>query len=113
MESSPRKARVAFSRLSGTEMKVKVQYFASVRELVNLREETVDIASGSSVISLLNLLASRHGEKLREYLFDRAGAPRPHLQFILNEESISKPDGFSTVLTEGSVFAIIPPVGGG
>lgn len=94
-------------------MKVKVRYFAAVRELVNLREEFVDAPIGASVENLLESLASKHGEKLREYLFDKAGTPRPYLQFILNEKSISETGGLATPLTDGAVFAIIPPVGGG
>ncbi len=94
-------------------MKVKLQYFASVRELVDLREEVIDVPIGTDVSGLLDVLAAKHGDRLREYLFDRKGSPRPHLQFILDEKSISETGGFSTVLTDGCRFAIIPPVGGG
>ena len=94
-------------------MKVKIQYFASIRELVNLREEVIEVPEGTNVKSLLDLLASKHGQKLKEYLFDDAGNPRAYLQFILNEETLSKTGGLSTVLKNDSVFAVIPPVGGG
>ncbi len=96
-----------------THLKVKVQYFASVRELVNQREEAIDVPIGTDVRGLLDALAAKHGDRLREYLFDRNESPRPQLQFILNEKSISETGGFSTVLTDGCIFAIIPPVGGG
>ena len=94
-------------------MKVKIYYFASVREVVNMREESLDVPSGTNVRKLLDLIAARHGDKLKEYLLDEAGNPRSYLQFILNEKSIAETGGFSTELTEGSTFAIIPPVGGG
>ena len=94
-------------------MKVKVQYFASVRELVNLREETVDVPAGTNVRNLLGLLTAKHGDRLKEYLLDEAGNPREYLQFLLNEKSISQTDGFLTLLRDGSTLAIIPPVGGG
>jgi MoaD family protein len=95
-------------------MKVKIQYFASVRELINLREETLDLESGSTVEDLLRLLATRHGEKLGGYLFDpKTNKPRSYLQFLLNQQSISTFNGLSTLLENGAVFAIIPPVGGG
>jgi MoaD family protein len=92
---------------------VKIYYFASVREVVNIREESVDVPRGTNVQQLLDLIAARHGDKLKQYLLDDAGKPRPYLQFILNEKSISETGGFSTELTEGCTFAIIPPVGGG
>jgi len=94
-------------------LKVKIQYFASVRELVNLREETVDVPAGTNVRNLLDLLTSKHGDRLKEYLLDEAGNPREYLQFLLNEKSISQIDGFLTLLSDGSTLAIIPPVGGG
>lgn len=92
---------------------MKVQYFASVRELVNLREEVMDVPAGMNVRTLLDLLAAKHGDRLKEYLFDETGSPRPYLQFIVDEKSISEIGGLSTLLKEGCVFAIIPPVGGG
>jgi MoaD family protein len=94
-------------------LKVKIQYFASVRELVNLREETVDIPAGANVRNLLDLLTAKYGNKLKEYLLDGTGNPREYLQFLLNEKSISQIDGFATLLRDGSTIAIIPPVGGG
>lgn len=95
-------------------LNVKVQYFAAVRELVNLREEAVAIAEEATVEDLLRLLTVRHGEKLREFIFDpKTSNPRPYLQFLLDGRSISATDGLSTSLSEGCIFAIIPPVGGG
>lgn len=94
-------------------MRITVQYFASVRELVNLREEAIDVADGASVKMILELLATRHGAKLKDYLFDHAGNPHPYLQFIVDEQSIAETGGLSTVLKNGSRLAIIPPVGGG
>jgi MoaD family protein len=92
---------------------VKIYYFASVRELVNAREENVDVPLGTNVRKLLDHIAAKHGDKLKEYLFDQAGNPRSYLQFILNEKSIVGTGGFSTELTDACTFAIIPPVGGG
>ncbi len=92
---------------------MKVQYFASVRELVNLREEQIEVPNGTAVRGLLDVLAAKHGDALREYLFDKNQNPRAHLQFMLDEKSISETGGVSTMLTDECVFAIIPPVGGG
>jgi MoaD family protein len=95
------------------ELKVKVRYFAITRELVNMREEVVDLQEGSTAIGLLKSLATRH-EKLREYVFDpKTGNPRPYLQFLVDDNLLSDLKGFETTLTEGCTFAIVPPVGGG
>lgn len=94
-------------------MKVKIQYFASVRELVDRREEVMEVPLGTTVKGLLDVLVATHGEKLKEYLFNNTGSPRPHLQFILDEKPITETGGYSTVLTDGCALAVIPPVGGG
>lgn len=95
-------------------MKVKVQYFASVRELVGLREETLEMEEKTTVLDALRVLAEKHGEQLKEYVFDsETGNPRSYLQFLVNEDSISSLNGLSTVLEDNSSLAIIPPVGGG
>jgi MoaD family protein len=93
---------------------VNVQYFAAVRELVGTREESVELPDHSTVSALLDELVRRHGERLRDYLFDRrTGNMRPSIQFLVGDLPISATGGLSTVLPEGTVFAIIPPVGGG
>lgn len=94
-------------------MNVKIQYFAIVREIVNLREEVLNINQGSTVLDLLKLLTTRHA-KLKDYLFDsKTECPRPFLQFLVDDKLISNFDGFETPLTRDCAFAIIPPVGGG
>lgn len=94
-------------------MIVKVQYFAQLREIVNQREESLDLDNSSTVMDLLKMLVSRHGDKFREYVFSSSGVPRPYLQFLLNGESIARMNGFETKLQDDCRLAIIPPVGGG
>lgn len=94
-------------------MEVKVQYFAITREIVNLREEILNLDRGVKVSDVLKVLAAKHN-KLRDYLFDpKTGVPRSYLQFMVNGNQISSLDGYDTALTENCTFAIIPPVGGG
>jgi MoaD family protein len=95
-------------------LKVKVAYFAIVREITNQREETVDVKNSTTVLDLLRLIAEKHGNKMKEYIFDpKTDNPRPYLKFLLNEKAISSLNDFSTTLTSDSTLAIIPPVGGG
>jgi MoaD family protein len=95
-------------------LKVKIQYFAKIRELVGLREETLEVKEKTTVLDALNVLAEKHGEQLKQYVFDsKTGNPRPYLQFLVNEDSITKLNGLMTVLEDNSSLAIIPPVGGG
>jgi len=94
-------------------MNVRVQYFAIVREMVNLRDEVVSLTQGTTVLDLLRLLVTRHAQ-LKDYVFDpKTAHPRPNLQYLVDDNLISNLKGFDTLLTRDCTFAIIPPVGGG
>jgi MoaD family protein len=96
------------------EVKVKVQFFAAVRELVGSREETLELPDHSTVGVLLNALVKSHGERLRDYPYDpKTGKLRPSIQLLIGDIQVSATNEMSTVLSDGDVFAIIPPVGGG
>lgn len=95
-------------------LKVNVQFFAAVRELVGLREETLELPNGGTVKNLLDLLVEMHGQRFRDYIYDpKTGELRRSLQILIGDKPTSVLNGLSTVLTDGGVLAIIPPVGGG
>ena len=95
-------------------MKVNVQFFAAVRELVGLREETLELPNGSTVKNLLDVLVERHGQSLRNYIYDpKSDELRRSLQVLVGDKPTSALNGLTTELTDGCVLAIIPPVGGG
>ena len=95
-------------------MKVKVKFFAMAREIIGTPEQEVELAIGSNVSDLLELLINKNGEKFRNFLIDpKTDKPRPNLQFLVGDQLLVSLNGFATVLPEGVVFAIIPPVGGG
>lgn len=96
-------------------LRVKVQYFAAVRELVGLREEAIELPGQPTVTVLLDELVKRHGEGLGNYLYDsKTGKLRSSIQLLIGDVPVSAAkDGLSSVLPDGAVFAIIPPVGGG
>jgi len=95
-------------------MKVKVKFFALVRELTGKREEIVDLDDQATVQTLLDKLVDEYGAKFHEYLFEPASnRPRGYLQFLIDGRNITLMQGLDTTLKEGSSFAILPPVGGG
>ena len=95
-------------------MKVTVKFLATAREIAGVREETLQLEGGTTVLEILKVLATRHGNKLKEYLFDReSGRPRPHLNFLLNGQSVSMMGGFSAEVTEDATMIIFPPASGG
>jgi MoaD family protein len=95
-------------------LRVAVKFFAQARDIVGTRDEALDIEDSATVMDLLAMLVNRHGNKVKEYLFDpKTRTPRPHLKFFVNGREISMSRGFDTVLTNGCTLAIIPPVSGG
>lgn len=82
-------------------MKVKVLYFAAVRELVGRSEESLELPEGVRDVAALSALLEARWPSLR----GRLAAVR----FAVNEELAA----LETPLREGDVVAVIPPVAGG
>ncbi len=79
-------------------MKVRILYFARLRETLSIEEETIELPEGTTVETLLGILKNRH-QALRR------------LRFLIsvNAEYASPNRG----LREGDVIALFPPVSGG
>lgn len=97
-------------------MKVTVRFFTSLREITGKKEETLDFSEDESVTidKVLRGLSQRYGKSFVEYVYDaETGETKGFLQFLVNGKSASTLKGLNTVLADGDVLAIIPPVGGG
>jgi MoaD family protein len=94
-------------------LKVRVKYFAVVREIAGTGEESFELQESATVLDLLRLLTRKHGEKMGTYVFDTTtGSPRPILQFLVDDKPISTLQGFATTLSNGSALSILPTQGG-
>jgi molybdopterin converting factor small subunit len=63
---------------------------------------------------VLEKLSKKYGLPFTEYLYDvKTGQPKNFLQFLVNGTSISTINGLDTALSDKTVLAILPPVGGG
>lgn len=91
-----------------------MKFLAGARDIVGAREETLEIHESATITDILVLLVTKHGDKMREYLFDPAtGNPWSHLRFLLNGQSISMMKGLGTNPANDSVLMIFPPTAGG
>lgn len=94
--------------------KIVVKFFASLRQLTGVKELEKEIASGTTVISLLQGLCQTY-PKLQEEVF--GDTERGHLQgwivILLNGRNIKFLGGGQTKLTNNDVLAIFPPTAGG
>ena len=81
-------------------MKVRVLYFAAVRELVERDEEWLEVESGATVSGLAALLEARHA---------RLAGLLGRVRFAVDEVFADR----EATLPDGATVAIIPPVAGG
>lgn len=82
-------------------MTVTMLYFAAVRDLVGLAEETLDLPADVSSIGAL----AAHLTRVHPALEGRLGPVR----FARNEAFATS----ATEIAQGDVIAVIPPVAGG
>ena len=83
-------------------MKLRLRYFASIREALGA-SETIDIAAGASVGAVRDALIARGG--VHASVLARGRALRSALDQVLCDEG--------AVVAEGSELAFFPPVTGG
>lgn len=88
--------------MSHAPLRVRVRYFASLREALG-GEEQVSLAAGSSVAALRDALIGRGGEHAR--LLARGRAVRCAVDQSMADEA--------TLLRDGAEVAFFPPVTGG
>jgi len=91
-------------------LKIKVKFFASFREVFQVREREVDLQSGSNMRDLLNLLCD--SPKRLEQIFN-GGDLKPYLAILKNGKHIYHLNGLETRLDDGDTVVIFPPAGGG
>ncbi|MBN1785513.1 MAG: MoaD/ThiS family protein [Candidatus Methanofastidiosa archaeon] len=80
-------------------MKVKVRYFARIREILGTDSETVDMAPGCTLGELVKAIEGGHGISLADY----------PLFFSINHEYKQ----LGTILDEGDEVALLFPPSGG
>ncbi len=85
-------------------MKVKVLFFAGLREQLGISGEEIDLPAGvTSVAGLRSHLRSRGGA------FEKAFAEKALVRFAVNQEMVSPVNP----IKQGDEIAFFPPVTGG
>lgn len=82
---------------------LNIVYFARVREAVGLDAEQRDVAAGTSIAQLIDLLLAESGN------YARAFADRGKLRFALDQKMV--PD--DALIDGAKELAVFPPVTGG
>ncbi|MFQ5707176.1 MAG: molybdopterin converting factor subunit 1 [bacterium] len=81
-------------------MKIKLKYFAQLRDLLHSEENELELSSSITVLELMPVLADRFPQ-IREHL--------KVISIAVNNEYATK----DTLLQEGDEVALIPPISGG
>lgn len=94
-------------------MKVKMKYFASLRELIGISEEEYELQEGTTLKDLiLKHVPERHKEIADEWINEVnkiISGEKEGYVFIVNGDRAD----LDRKLNEGDVAALLPPVGGG
>jgi len=81
-------------------VRVKVEYFASMRDKLGVKEEIMELPDGSSVEDLIERVKERLGESFEG-------------RVLVNGKSVESLKGFKTELKDGDVVSLFPPIAGG
>lgn len=94
-------------------MEVEVKFYAMLREIAGKRAEKITLPTKSSVGDLIDMLVERYGGEFERYIYNSEKQVRGYLSYMLNGVNINSLQGFDTILKDGDVFSLLPPVGGG
>ena len=93
-------------------MPIVVKFFANFREATGLGQIEVPIVK--DIASLLNVLVERFGSELAEQLYEQGTKKLlDTVNIFVNGRSMNSLEGLATLLKNGDVIAIFPPVSGG
>ena len=96
-------------------MYISVRFFTVLREITGKKEEILVFKEEKTKINtILKRLSEEYGKRFIEYVYNqKLEGVRGNLQFLVNGQSAATLKGLETILVEGDVLAIVPPVGGG
>jgi molybdopterin synthase sulfur carrier subunit len=94
-----------------TKAKVKVEFYASMREVFQGKYREVELERPSNIRGVLNLLCNTYEQRHR--IFDNSGQIRSDVNILKNGRHIKFLDSIETELKEGDIISIFPLIYGG
>jgi molybdopterin synthase sulfur carrier subunit len=92
-------------------MKITIRAFADYRRIIGKEVELV-LPEGKTIGALLSDICESHPE-LRRQMFARTGELKEFINIFINGRNIAFLDNMGTLLVDGDVIALFPPVAGG
>ncbi len=93
-------------------IKTTVRLFATFKQITNKREIEFELEEGATVQQLLEVLFDQYSA-LQDKIFDDNDELRQWIQILKNGRNIKYLGGIETILTDGDVISVFPPVAGG
>ncbi|MHA2203145.1 MAG: ubiquitin-like small modifier protein 1 [Candidatus Hodarchaeales archaeon] len=93
-------------------IKTTVRLFATFKQITNQREIEFEMEEGATIQQLLEVLFNRYNT-LRDKIFDDNYELRPWIHILKNGRNTKFLAGIETILADGDVIALFPPVAGG
>lgn len=95
-------------------MNVRVQYFGYIKNMLNKREDQIELEETASLSDLLNKLAEVHGESFKKEVYE-PGMKDVKMGFsvTVNGLLINQLGGIDTKLSEGDNIILMSLMSGG
>ncbi|MGQ9530436.1 MAG: MoaD family protein [Candidatus Bathycorpusculaceae bacterium] len=96
-------------------MKVKVEYFGHIKNIIRCgREEEVEVGEDSSIEDLLVRLSEKYGEPFQKAFYEPKGKDvKTNYIITVNGYLLNQLNGIKTKLKDGDHVALLPIVSGG
>lgn len=92
-------------------MKVKVKFYAGMKELFGVSEKDIELEDGANVDRLLDFICD--SRKCRDMIVDAEGRIKSDLKMVRQGRRTHFVTDVATVVDDGDIIILLPPVFGG
>lgn len=92
--------------------KVVVKVFAYIREKIGISEVVLDLSDNAKISDVVNILIDKYPD-IKNLILNENGVLKDDLLYLLNGRDIRVLQGLNTNISDGCIFAILPPFSGG
>jgi molybdopterin synthase sulfur carrier subunit len=96
-------------------MSIRVRFFAHLRDLAGKREIELDVGNEErTILDLVQILSRTLGEDFKNALLDpKTGKVRRYIKIMVKGKDLELLNGLKTVVRDGDIVQLFPPIGGG